>query len=164
MRNALLLATVGLVSLLFSLNCTPKGAAYYEAGAPDPKAQVAQKPRAPKEAVVYSIYENGSYKPGQLDKEPAPIGGDAAFLRASHVNYPAKAREAGLQGTVWVTVTINEAGQLEQAVLSRGIGGGCDEEALAAVKRGAKVGFEPAMRNGVPVKVRYDMPVRFSVQ
>lgn len=164
MRNALVLATVGLFSSFFSLNCTPKGAAYYEAGTPDARAQVAQKPRAPKEAVVYSIYENGRYQPGKLDKEPAPIGGDAAFLRASRVNYPAKAREAGIQGTVWVTVTINEAGQLEQAVLSRGIGGGCDEEAVAAVQRGAKAGFEPAMRNGVPVKVRYEMPVRFSVQ
>lgn len=42
----------------------------------------------------------------------------------------------------------------------RGIGGGCDEEAIRAVKT-AK--FQPGMQRGRPVSVRYSLPITFKI-
>jgi len=149
--------------LIPAFSCTPKGETFYEANAA-PETKPAQSARPDKKDIVYSIYENGVFTQGKLDKEPVPIGGDLAFARAARVNYPAKARESGIQGTVFINVIINEAGQLEKAEISKGIGGGCDEEALQAFKRAAQAGFEPAVKNGRPVKVKYDHPIKFSLQ
>ena len=74
------------------------------------------------------------------------------------------AREHGIQGTVVITVTVNEFGQLEDAVVTHRIGGGCDEEALRIVLLQGQQGFEPAEKNGLPVKVRYGIPLRFILQ
>lgn len=147
------------------LSCTPKGETFYEAGAQQPAPKPARNSPPLQEKTTYFIYENGAFIPGQPDKEPMPIGGKEAYNRAmfSQLNYPAAAREAGIRGTVLVTVIVNEAGRMESAVVSKGIGGGCDEEALKAVQRGGQAGFEPALQGGVPVKVKYDVPVKFSV-
>ncbi len=114
---------------------------------------------------TYFVFQEGVYKEDTLDKEPIPIGGKMNFYRTmfKKLNYPPDAREKGIQGKVWVTVIINEFGQLEKASLKKGIGYGCDEEAIAAVIRGCKLGFEPAMKNNIPVKVKYDIPVKFGL-
>ena len=149
--------------LIHAFSCTPKGETFYEANA-TPGTSPTKTATPVKKDVVYFIYENGVYTPGKLDKEPVSIGGDLAFARATRVNYPAKARESGIQGIVFINVIINEAGQLEKAIISKGIGGGCDEEALQALQRGAQAGFEPAIKDGKPVKVKYDYPIKFSLQ
>ena len=45
------------------------------------------------------------------------------------------ARRAGIEGRVTVQFIVNEAGQVENPRVIRGIGGGCDEAALDAVKQ-----------------------------
>ncbi|MGB4846466.1 MAG: energy transducer TonB [Saprospiraceae bacterium] len=107
----------------------------------------------------YYIYKDGSYIETDLDKKPEIIGGPAALFR--DIRYPAFAREHGIQGTVRITVTINEFGQLEDAFINSHVGGGCDEEGLRVVKQS---GFTPAEINGKPVKVKYDIPLRFILQ
>ncbi len=107
----------------------------------------------------YFIYKDGSYIQTDLDKKPEFIGGYIFFYR--DIRYPAYAREHGIQGTVLITVTVNELGQLEDAVINSHVGGGCDEEGLRVVKLSGQNGFTPALIGGVPVKVKFNYPIRF---
>lgn len=111
------------------------------------------------------IYQNEGWINDSLDQMPEPLTGQNQYLRTMYgkLNYPPMARENSVQGYVIITVVINEMGQQESAVLKRGIGSGCDEEALLAVQRGGQIGFTPAIKNGKPVKVKYDVPVKFSL-
>jgi protein TonB len=61
----------------------------------------------------------------------------------------------------WVSVVINEEGQMEDAFIHEGIGGGCNDEALRAVKLLDKTGFEPGRLKGKAVTVKYDIPITF---
>ena len=60
-------------------------------------------------------------------------------------------------------LTVNELGSVEDAFVVEGIGYGCDEEALKAIRNASSLGFEPAMINGRAVKVQFDMPVKFKL-
>ncbi|MBI3110767.1 MAG: energy transducer TonB [Ignavibacteriales bacterium] len=87
---------------------------------------------------------------------PEPIGGMAAIQ--ANVIYPEIARRAGIQGTVYVEVFIDEKGDVVKASVKQGIGAGCDESAIEAIK---KTKFRPGTQRGKPVKVRLAVPIRF---
>lgn len=91
-----------------------------------------------------------------VEQMPRLIGGMAAVQ--SRVKYPELAKRAGIEGKVTVQFIVNENGDVENPQILRGIGGGCDEAALAAIRE-AK--FEPGIQRGRPVKVQYTMPVVF---
>ncbi|MEX0595435.1 MAG: energy transducer TonB, partial [Candidatus Paceibacterota bacterium] len=59
---------------------------------------------------------------------------------------------------VVVQFIIDEEGNVNDPVVVRGIGGGCDEEAVRAV---SKAKFIPGKQRGKPVRVRYSLPVTF---
>ena len=94
-----------------------------------------------------------------VETMPSLKGGLADLQRK--VNYPEMARRAGIEGRVTVQFIVNEQGQVENPRVIRGIGGGCDEAALAAVKQ-AK--FSPGMQRGRPVRVQYSLPIVFKLQ
>lgn len=110
----------------------------------------------------YFVFKDGSYVEAELDKKPEIIGGIGALYR--NIRYPAYARQHGIQGTVIITVIVNEFGKLEDAFITSRVGGGCDEEALRAVKNADQLGFAPAELNGLAVKVKYDIPLKFTLQ
>lgn len=74
------------------------------------------------------------------------------------IRYPEKARKAGIEGRVIVQFIITEKGEVEDPRVIRGIGGGCDEEALRVVK---KAQFVPGRQRGKPVRVQYTLPIVF---
>ena len=90
---------------------------------------------------------------------PEPIGGIAAIQAA--VVYPEIAKRAGVEGTVYVEAFVNEEGVVTKATVVKGIGAGCDEAAIDAVK---KVKFKPGKQRGKPVRVRMSIPIRFRLQ
>ncbi|MEX0994150.1 MAG: energy transducer TonB [Balneolaceae bacterium] len=94
-----------------------------------------------------------------VEQMPELIGGLAELQ--SKIRYPERARKAGIEGRVYLRFIVNEQGEVEDPVVTRGIGGGCDEEALRAVKQ-AK--FKPGMQRGRPVRVQYSLPVVFRLQ
>lgn len=77
------------------------------------------------------------------------------------INYPDMARKAGIEGRVIIQFIVNEQGQVEDPKVIRGIGGGCDEEALRVVKEAE---FEPGRQRGNPVRVQYSLPITFQLQ
>ena len=80
------------------------------------------------------------------------------YLR-KNIKYPAMAKESGISGTVHVTFVINKNGEIKDAKVIRGIGGGCDKEALRVVKNMPK--WNAGKQRGKPVRVQYNLPVRF---
>jgi protein TonB len=90
---------------------------------------------------------------------PAPIGGMEAIYR--HVTYPEIARKAGIEGRVVLQFIVDERGNVVNPIVIRGIGGGCDEAALEAIKN---VKFTPGLQRGRPVKVQYQLPIVFRLQ
>lgn len=93
-----------------------------------------------------------------VEQMPEMIGGIASLQK--HINYPEIARIAGIEGRVIVKFIIDEKGNVVNPQVIRGIGGGCDEEAINAVN---KVKFTPGMQRGNPVKVSYTLPVVFKI-
>ena len=76
----------------------------------------------------------------------------------SNVVYPETARKAEIQGIVVVQFIVNEKGEVVNPRIIRGIGAGCDEEAIRVAKMAQ---FKPGMQRGEPVRVQYSMPFRF---
>jgi len=75
--------------------------------------------------------------------------------------YPDRAQKAGIEGRVIVQFVVNEKGEVEDPRVIRGIGGGCDEEAVRVAKL-AK--FEPGEQRGVPVRVQFTLPIMFMLR
>ena len=76
------------------------------------------------------------------------------------INYPEVARKAGIEGRVIVQFIVDENGNVVNPKVVRGIGGGCDKEALRVVRTAQ---FQPGMQRGKPVKVRYTLPIVFKL-
>lgn len=91
-----------------------------------------------------------------VEQMPELIGGITSVQQL--INYPEMALNAGIEGRVVVQFVIDEEGNVNEPVVVRGIGGGCDEEAVRAVSQ-AK--FIPGKQRGKPVRVRYSLPVTF---
>ena len=93
-----------------------------------------------------------------VEEMPTVIGGLESIM--SRLDYPEIAKRAGVQGRVYVLAFVNEKGEVVRAEVQKGIGAGCDEQAVKAVL-GAK--FKPGMQRGKPVKVRISIPIRFQL-
>lgn len=94
-----------------------------------------------------------------VEQMPELIGGLESLQR--EVRYPERALRASIQGRVYVQFVVNERGEVENPQVIRGIGGGCDEEAIRVVKI-AK--FSPGLQRGRPVRVQYNLPVIFTIR
>ncbi|HEX5111885.1 MAG TPA: energy transducer TonB [Saprospiraceae bacterium] len=117
----------------------------------------------PSMETTYYILRDGMYEEAILSQVPEFLGGDEAMelLLQLNIRYPDAAREQKIGGTVRVSVVINEEGQMEDAFIHEGIGGGCNDEALRAVKLLGKTGFEPGRLKGKAVTVKFDIPITF---
>lgn len=93
-----------------------------------------------------------------VEEMPELIGGLASIQ--TNIRYPEMARRAGIEGRVYVQFIVNKQGDVEEARVIRGIGGGADEEALRVVNE-AK--FRPGMQRGQPVRVQYSLPIVFKL-
>lgn len=89
---------------------------------------------------------------------PGGLNALHAYL-SKNVKYPRQAAEDGIQGKVVIKFVVNGKGEIEQAKVMRGIGAGCDKEALRVVNGMPK--WNPGKQNGHAVKVYYTLPVDF---
>jgi len=99
----------------------------------------------------------------RLSKEPEFPGGLTALMHYinKNIHYPDSAFAENIQGVVTVLFTIDREGKAVNARLERGIGGGCDEEALRLI--GTMPLWSPGIYKGRPVNVVYRLPVHFSI-
>ena len=94
-----------------------------------------------------------------VDQMPELIGGINAL--ASEMKYPEMARKAQLEGRVIVKFTVDKNGNVRDASITKGIGGGCDEEAIRVITEHAK--FKPGIHQGNAVPVEMQMPIVFKL-
>ena len=94
-----------------------------------------------------------------VEEMPEPIGGIAGIQ--SKIVYPEIAKRAGVEGRVYVLAFVDEEGNVTKVVTSKGIGAGCDEAAMEAVR---KTKFKPGKQRGKPVKVQVSIPIVFRLQ
>ena len=90
---------------------------------------------------------------------PSPIGGIEGIAKL--LKYPEAARQQGIQGRVFVKAYVNEQGNVTHAEIIKGIGYGCDEASINAVKQ---IKFVPGKQKGVPVKTQVAIPLLFKLQ
>ena len=94
-----------------------------------------------------------------VEHMPKLIGGLGGLQKK--IVYPKLAREAGIEGRVYIQFIVNKQGRVENPKVIRGIGGGCDKEALKVVKTAR---FTPGLQRGRPVNVRYSLPIVFKLE
>lgn len=85
--------------------------------------------------------------------------GDVYAYLAKSVKYPRAAVQNGIEGRVVTRFVVYEDGTIHDVKVVRGIGGGCDEEAIRVIK--TMPAWEPGMQNGRKVRVNFVLPINF---
>jgi len=92
----------------------------------------------------------------QVPMFPGGLEAFGAYL-SKNIRYPAIARENATQGRVIVQFVCERDGSLTDIKVVRGIGDGCDEEAVRVLR--ASPHWKPGIQNGRPVRVQYSVPI-----
>ncbi|GAB3829321.1 energy transducer TonB [Hymenobacter jeollabukensis] len=97
------------------------------------------------------------------EQMPQPPGGPEGLREylGKNLRYSAEARQQQVEGKVFVQFVVRPDGQLSDLKVLKGIGAGCDEEALRVI--GQMPAWTPGRQNGQVVAVRYTLPVTFSL-
>ena len=100
----------------------------------------------------------------RVEDMPEFPGGDAALLTfiAENIKYPKAAQRIGVEGRVTLSFVIDEQGAITNIEVLKGIGAGCDEEAVRVLK--LLPNYSPGKQMGIPVKVKMMIPVHFRLQ
>lgn len=98
-----------------------------------------------------------------VEEQPSFPGGEEARMKylQNNIEYPQMARESGIEGTVYVTFVVETDGTVTNVRVLRGIGGGCDQEALRVVRNMPK--WKPGKQRGRSVRVQFNMPIKFKL-
>jgi len=99
-----------------------------------------------------------------VENMPEFPGGESSMYKfiGNNIEYPRMAKESGISGRVFVTFVVERNGSVTDVQVLRGIGGGCDEEAIRVIKMMPK--WNPGKQRGKPVRVQYRMPIKFTLQ
>ncbi|RZK56666.1 MAG: energy transducer TonB [Pedobacter sp.] len=103
------------------------------------------------------------YNTGGVEKFPEFPGGMAAWSKfiQKNLRYPYVAQETGIQGKVYVSFVVEKDGSITDVTVTRGIGGGCDEEAMRVIKKSPR--WSAGEQNNNKVRVRYNMPINYTI-
>jgi TonB family protein len=94
-----------------------------------------------------------------VEQNPEFVGGQAKMYQylGENIKYPAAAQRANISGRVFVKFVVEDDGSIGDVKVMKGIGFGCDEEAVRVVKSMPK--WKPGVQNGKNVRVYYNMPI-----
>ena len=108
----------------------------------------------PGEGKIYTVVE----------KQPQFPGGVKAMYQflADNIRYPEAAAEANVTGKVFLSFVVTAKGDIQDVMILKGIGFGCDAEAVRVVS--AFPNWEPGTQDGMPVNVKYNLPIMFSLK
>ncbi|MBR5082689.1 MAG: TonB family protein [Bacteroidales bacterium] len=96
-----------------------------------------------------------------VEEMPSFPGGESKMMEyiGKNIKYPQIARETGIQGRVFVSFVVEPDGSISNVKVLRGIGSGCDEEAVRVVKSMPK--WKPGKQRGKAVRVSYQTAIYF---
>lgn len=117
------------------------------------EVEISEAPVEEKADEIFDVVEN----------MPTPPGGMQGWNKylSNNLKYPTQARRMGIEGTVYVVFVVNTDGSIQDVDILRGIGGGCDEEAMRVVRNAPA--WEPGRQRGRPVRVKMRLPIRFKL-
>lgn len=100
----------------------------------------------------------------RVEIQPEFAGGMEAFrsFLTKNLRYPNAAQRSNVQGKVYLNFTVEPDGSLSNINVLRGIGFGCDEEALRVMKLTPK--WKPGKQSGRAVRVKFTMPIVFALE
>lgn len=100
----------------------------------------------------------------RVEVQPEFVGGMEAFraFLIKNLRYPKAAQSSNVQGKVYLNFTVETDGSLSNITVLRGIGFGCDEEALRVMKLMPK--WKPGKQSGRAVRVKFNMPIVFALE
>ncbi len=98
-----------------------------------------------------------------VEEQPQFPGGNSEFLKylRDNMRYPRQARSMAIEGRVYVQAIVGKDGSLDDVQVLKGIGGGCDEEALRVVKLSPK--WKPGRQRGNNVRTKIVIPIVFKL-
>lgn len=98
-----------------------------------------------------------------VEQMPQYTGGEEAMMKyvSENIKYPQAAKDKNIAGRVFVSFVVEKDGSIGEVKVLRGIGGGCDEEAVRVIKGMPK--WKPGIQKGKPVRVSYMMPINFKL-
>jgi periplasmic protein TonB len=117
---------------------------------PEPTPPIKEEPKV--DEIVITSEINPAF--------PGGMKGLSAFL-SKNMQYPASATRSGTQGRVIVQFVVERDGSIAQAKVLKGIGFGCDEEALRVINKMPK--WTAGSNNGQKVRVFYTLPILFQL-
>ncbi len=92
-----------------------------------------------------------------------PGGQEAMFAYiGKELKYPKEAIDRGIEGAVFIQFVVERDGSIGEVKVLRGIGGGCDEEAVRVVQGMPK--WSPGKQSGKEVRTRFNLPIRYKLQ
>jgi protein TonB len=98
-----------------------------------------------------------------VEQNATTNGGLEGFYKYvnSVIKYPAQARRMQIEGRVFVEFIVDRSGNITDVVAVKGIGAGCDEEAIRVVKNSPQ--WTPGKQRGKPVRQRMVLPITFKI-
>jgi len=110
-----------------------------------------------------STSDSHVYNLNEVDVQPEFNGGQKELIKyvSSNIKYPAAARQANIQGKVQVAFVVEKDGSVSDVKVIKGIGGGCDEEAVRLIRNSPK--WRPGVAKGAIVRTNYLLPITFQV-
>lgn len=99
-----------------------------------------------------------------VEEMPTFPGGEEALLSyiSKNIQYPEIAKRAQVEGKIYIQFVVGTSGQVSDVTVAKGIGAGCDEEAVRVVR--SMPNWKPGRQNGHPVNVRISIPIVFKLQ
>ena len=142
-----LVSTLMTIPVKFKTDHTPESSQLF------PGTHNVREPKFYKGEMVYDVVE----------QMPVPPGGMEGWNKyiAENLKYPKTAKEAKIEGTVYLVFIVDKEGNIANPEILRGIGGGADEEAIRLVKNSPK--WTPASQRGEVLNVQMRLPIRFQL-
>lgn len=101
-----------------------------------------------------------------VEENPEFPGGEKALFEylGKNTKFPAIAKDAGIQGIVYVQFVVMEDGKINPDMVDilRGVHPALDQEAIRVVKN--MPAWSPGKQRGKPVRVYYKLPFRFTLK
>jgi len=91
---------------------------------------------------------------------PGGMEGWSKYIQRN-LRYPGMAQDQGVQGKVYLSFVVEKDGTITDVKVVKGIGYGCDDEAMRVIKKSPR--WKAGMQNNLPVRVRYNMPISYTI-
>ncbi len=98
-----------------------------------------------------------------VENQPEFPGGNKAMANfiAKSLKYPDAAKKARVSGHVFISFTVDKEGAISDISILKGIGFGCDQEAVRVVSSFPK--WKPGSQRGRAVDVKYNLSINFQI-